>query len=138
MKVELVVTGVKEFNIAIEELLSRVDYATMNATALGGHTIEKYAKQRFGPRHDAGTPKTVFDRPNSISTDLKGSIMVRSVMKKSLGWEAKVAPDMIYGRRVELGFPEGTHAYPYLFPGAKDAESDILSTYQTYWQNALA
>ena len=116
--------GLKEFDNAMIDWANRSNAQARNAVGEAAHLVEGFAKASFGPAHAKGTPKTVFDRPQSITGDLRRSIQVMSIRSIGFGsWESRVAPQTPYGRRIELGFMDMTDslgrrfhqpAYPYM------------------------
>lgn len=129
---------VSDFDGSIDEMIANVDKATRAAVEQSSHLFEAEAKTNFGPVHGKGTPKTVFDRPQSISGDLRRSIQVIEVRQEgSHAWKSRTAPQMIYGRRVELGFPLGVHDYPYLYPAVMRSLPKVEDILHYYWQSAV-
>jgi hypothetical protein len=138
--------GEQGFEQSVDGLLRFVEEATREAVQRSALLIEANAKASFGPAHEAGTEKTVFDRPQSITGALRRSIeVVESSHRTIRGWEAKVAPQMIYGRRIELGFT-GTDSlgrdydqppYPYFSPGVEKSLPDMERIFIASWASAL-
>lgn len=110
MTIKWEVVGEKGFFDSIDALIGYIDDATKRAVGQSALLVEANAKTSFGPAHAKGTPKTVTDRPQTITGSLMRSISVKSMGRVgSHGFEARVGPDIIYARRVELGF-KGTVA----------------------------
>ncbi len=128
------------FEKSILDIITALEVQTKLALLSSAYEVESNAKMGFGPIHLKGTPKTDKVRPQSISGDLRRSIQFigSGVRNTPLGTEARVAPQMIYGRRVELGFPQGVHEYPYMYPAVMNAVPDILTYFTTNWQRALS
>jgi len=133
------ISGDKAFNRGLDLIMAAVDDQTNIATRAGAHLIEGYSKASFGPAHPKGTPHTPGEiRPQSITGTLRRSIEVLSVNKIGKGrWQGRVAPQTIYGRRIELGFPKGLHAYPYMQPGVDKSLAPISQVYEGSWRIAL-
>jgi hypothetical protein len=143
---------VEDFNTSIDALIKRVDFATREAVAKGGHVIERLAKSNFEGNHSPGEPHVGGRKPNTVSGSLRRSITLIPKVPVSQGpgkWMVAVAPTMIYGRRIELGFhgtdsigrfygpPANPAPYPYFEP-AFDAALPILPRIFTdSWAKAL-
>ena len=138
------------FDASIDELKARVNIATRNAVALGGHEIEREARAQFStsgaPHQSSGEP------PNTISGTLYRSIKLipDSPFSTGLGrWQVSVAPTTVYGRRIELGFvgedsagriygpPKNPAKYPYLKPGLDKALPILPRIFTDTWRAAL-
>ena len=141
-----VVSGVSGLDDQLDKLIVAVDEATRVGITASAHVIEGNAKASFGPAHAKGTPKTVFDKPQSITGDLRRSIEVTEVFKTRMTqWTARIAPQMAYGRRIELGFAGEDSmkrvydqpAYPYMEPGVRKSTSTIETLLTNAWQRAL-
>ena len=104
------------FEKSILDIITALEVQTKLALLSSAYEVESNAKMGFGPIHLKGTPKTDKVRPQSISGDLRRSIQFigSGVRNTPLGTEARVAPQMIYGRRVELGFPQVLHLNLFL------------------------
>ena len=140
------------FDASIDELKARVNVATRDAVALGGHEIEREAKLQFNPGSGGAESPHVGSRPNVISGTLRRSIKLipDSPFSTGLGqWQVSVAPTTIYGRRVELGFtgqdslgrvygpPANPARYPYLKPGLDKALPILPRIFTDTWRAAL-
>jgi hypothetical protein len=140
------ITGDGVFEHTMDTFVELVNRAAQISVQNAALLIEANAKASFGPAHQAGTEKTVFDRPQSITGALRRSIeVVESAHRTTRGWEAKVAPQMIYGRRIELGFT-GTDSlgryyeqppYPYFSPGVEKSLPDMERIFVASWASAL-
>ena len=134
------------FMADIDALIAAVDTATREAVVLGAQVIEKTSKESFGPAHRKGTPKT-SDKPQSVTGTLRRSIHMTEVTALGGGtWQSKVAPTVIYGRRIELGF-SGTDSlgrrynqppYPYMQPGLDKAHDSLSDIFEATWGAAIA
>jgi hypothetical protein len=149
------------FNASLDAMILRLDAATRQASSAGAAVIVKAAVLGFNGQHPPGTSRTAGgNRPQSVSEKLKGSIhILEPPMSFGRGiWRTRVAPTMIYGRRIELGFTgqdalgrnftphlndkgvmtKGDPPYPYLRPGVKRAEPALQGIFEYYWNAALA
>lgn len=137
------------FQASVDALIDAVNVATRQAVSEGAALIERNAKLQFGPQHPKGTPKTVFDRPQSVTSALKRSIHILAPPAEvATGvWMARVAPTLIYGRRIELGFHgtdslgrnysnPGQPPYAYLKPGVERSEPLLVPLFQAAWDAA--
>ena len=139
---------ISNFNESIDELKRRVDIATRDATALGGHQIEREAKLGFDD-NPAQRPDTHGPRPYSVSGNQVRSIKLIPRVPINTGpgqWTVSIAPTMVYGRRIELGF-HGTDSigrhynqpgYPFLKPGLDKAIPVLPRIFADTWARALA
>lgn len=126
-------SGLEEFRAAIERKRAAVRLETRRAVAAGGAQVERAAKINA-----SGRPG-----PNVITGTLRRSIRTTQVTPYGRGgWEARVGPTVIYGRRVELGFlgtdsagrvygpPRNPAAFPYFTPA--------WTAFVPRWQGILA
>ena len=135
------------FNGSIDALIRAVDQATSRGVTSGAELIADEAKESFGPAHAKGTPKTVFDKPQSITGNLRRSIrQTGSTTSPSQGvWMARVGPTAIYGRRIELGFKGADSLgrvynqpkYPYFKPGVDKALTKLNRVFEAVWAYAM-
>ena len=137
------------FNASMDALMVAVDAATRDAVVTGSELIEKAAKESFGPAHSKGTPKTVFNKPQSITGTLRRSIKTWPPFSPTRGiWRARVAPTVIYGRRIELGYHgvdslgrdygnPGQPPYPYMQPGVDKASPFLNGLFAIAWNAAM-
>lgn len=126
MRVSFHVDGIDALDSSLDVVKQLVSDATKKAITFSAHEVEAKSKDNFGPAHARGTPKTVQSKPQSITGSLRRSIRVRETVEQMPNtWVSRIAPDMIYGRRVELGFVGADSLgrvynqppYPYLGPG---------------------
>jgi hypothetical protein len=105
MTIKWEVVGETGFFQSIDALIGLIDDATKRAVGQSALLVAANAQTSFGPAHAKGTPKTVMDRPQTITGSLMRSIGVKSMNRVGAhGFQARVGPDMIYSRRIELGF----------------------------------
>ena len=140
---------------SIDALVAAVDTATRTGVSKGASLIEATAKSNFGPVHAKGTPKT-SDKPQSISGTLRRSIRRIPLTPVSIGrnsWMQSVAPTVIYGRRIELGFTgvdslgrhypginppgPGDPPYPYMQPAIDRSIPQLQRIFTSTWQAAF-
>ena len=144
-----IVIDSSDFEAQIDAIIAAATAAAEATVTNGAHLIERYAKSNFGPAHAKGSPKSVFDKPQSVTGTLRRSITVLSVTKVGSGeFQATVAPTVIYGRRTELGFHgtdslgrnynnPGEPAYPYLTPAVTKAIPDLQILFTNAWNTSL-
>ena len=140
------------FRNSVTRLIERVRNATEDAVKIGGEHIANMAKDEFGPAHPRGTRKTVFDRPQSVSGELRRSIQfIDSRQTGANQWTGRTAPQTAYGRRIELGFNPSTRGggldilgrqfhqrpYPYLEPGVRKSEVGLEQIFTRAWRRAM-
>lgn len=127
--------GIGGFEAGINALIAAVDAATKLAVTSGAHLIEANAKQSMngpGPQVQTGT--------------LRRSISVVDTTSLGAGvWKARVAPTVIYGRRMELGFhgqdslgrTYNQRAYPFMRPGLQKSIGQLDGVFAAAWNTAL-
>lgn len=136
------------FDASIDELKARVNAATRDAVALGGHEIEREAKLGFVGDHARGQPHVGGNQPNVVSGSLRRSIKLIPESPFSTGvgqWQVSIAPTLIYGRRIELGFHGADSlgrvydqpGFPFLKPGFDKALPILPRIFRDTWQAAL-
>lgn len=145
----IIMTGVAEFNRALEELVARASAASRAAVTTGGHVLEAEAKRLLGlTSHARGTqtPSEPGQPPSVITGTLRRSIKVTTPESTgATGWTISVGPTVIYGRIQELGGDTGrggaTHLppRPYMAPALKKVIDDgtLAACYATAWRTAF-
>ena len=139
---------VNNFNASIDELKKRVNSATRDATAIGGHLIEGNAKRGFEGSHAKGQPHVGGNKPNVVSGTLYRSIKLIPDSPEPVGlgvWRVTVAPTTVYGRRIELGFHGADSlgrnynqsGMPFLKPGLDRAIPILPRIFNDAWRVAL-
>lgn len=147
---EIRIDGVKRFIDDLDTLVAAIERATVLGLTDGASLIERYAKQGFAGQHALGTPRPNPDdpRPYAVTEDLKRSIGRHPATPERIGrgvWRQSVAPTMIYGRRIELGFQGqdslgrnyNQRAYPYLRPAVKRATPQLQPLFAAAWRRAI-
>lgn len=134
---ELTWLGVPEFNAALSAIGERATVQARAAVAEAAAEVEKAAKLRA-----SGRPG-----PNVITGTLRRSINHDPVTPWGVrGWETRIGPTVIYGRRVELGFRGADSlgrvynqpGYPYFGPAFRASGSRIRAIYVMHMAAALA
>ena len=132
------VSGVSGFEAGIDALIATVQAATLRGVTAGAHLIEAQAKQSMngpGPQVRTGTLRRSI---NVISTTTLGGG----------SYQARIAPTVIYGRRMELGYHgtdslgrnysnPGQRAYPYLSTGLNRSLPLLQGVFSAAWQAAM-
>jgi hypothetical protein len=109
-------TGVNESDAALEALLRRADTAVREIVEKSSLLLVAAAQKNFSGSHRRGQPHVGGAAPNIVTGELRRSITADPVRKRGQAdYATTVAPRMIYGRRVELGF-QGSQGYPYFTP----------------------
>ena len=125
------ISGIGGFAAAIDALKARVDVASRTAVESGAHLIEAMAK-----------PETPVK-----SGRLRRSIGVLDVTSLGAGiYQARVAPQTVYGRRIELGFhgqdslgrTYNQSGNPYFQRGTNRALASMPSVFEAAWAAAMA
>ena len=132
------IEGVPGFEASIDALIAAAQEAARTAVMTGAHLIEAQAKQSMngpGPQVRTGT--------------LRRSINVIDTTTLGAGsYQARIAPTVIYGRRMELGYHgtdslgrsyanPGQKAYPYLSTGLNRSLPLLQGVFATAWQAAM-
>jgi hypothetical protein len=109
-----------------------MDAASRTIAAAFATMMEVEAKNNFEGTHARGEPHVGGDKPNIVTGTLRGSITHSPVVGGFGIWSTTVGTDVVYGRRVELGYPGGsgrghahTRPFPYLAPAAKTVEAKL-------------
>lgn len=130
------VTGIDRFTKAVLDLKLKADLGARKIVEQGGVLIANRAKLEF--REGKGPPQP--PRPTSRTHNLRNSIQTLEVRKDAEGWSSKTGPTAIYGRRIELGYPQGvgpghqmTRPFPYMEPGFKKALPEIDALAKLVW-----
>ena len=132
------IEGVPGFEASIDALIAAAQEAARTAVMTGAHLIEAQAKQSMngpGPQVRTGT--------------LRRSINVIDTTTLGAGsYQARIAPTVIYGRRMELGYHgtdslgrsyqnPGQKAYPYLSTGLNRSLPLLQGVFAAAWQTAM-
>ena len=148
------------FDASIDALIARINEATVAAMSEAGMIVVRATRLQFDGQHPPGAPRThEGNRPQNATENLSNSIAMQQppVMVGPGVWRAEVAPSMIYGRRVELGFlgldslnrnytphelPDGSMSvggrpYPFMAPGLEKSKEAIGATFRGRWAIAL-
>jgi len=129
------IKGTKETIDALNRLGLAFDEAMKRVVEKGTILIANEAKQGFNPPDDLPARPP---RPTQRTGNLRNSINTTKARSLGLGrFAASVGPTVIYGRRVELGYPGGagighqkTRAFPYLAPGFNRAKPKLEELYR--------
>jgi hypothetical protein len=141
----VVTRGLTETAAAIKGITVGLDEAARRIAVLDAALIESAAKRNFSGSHSIGEPHVGGDQPNVVTGALRRSIKSDPAMKTAGGWSVKVGPTMIYGRRVELGYPGGgggrghqkTRPFPYLGPSVHKVEAQMFAVALAEWSRVL-
>ena len=146
------VAGVRELKDALDVLAAGFDEAAQRVVEKAGAIIGGQAKREFrGSRQAPPSPP----RPTLRTGNLRNSIQVGEIKRESIGtWSSKVGPTMVYGRRVELGYPAGnaglptpgahysrghqpTRRFPYMGPGFDQSRDRVVAMYNDEWARVV-
>lgn len=130
-------TGIPEFAAALTRTVERASAEARAAVAEAAGELEKAAKQNA-----SGRPG-----PNVVTGTLRRSITHDPITPWGVGgWQTKVGPTVIYGRRIELGF-HGVDSigrnynqgpFPYFAPAFESVRTRIPAIYAKHWAAALS
>lgn len=110
--------GVDDMFAFMDRFEQAADDATKQLVATASLRLVREAQGNFSGSHARGEPHVGGSKPNIVSGDLRRSIKADIITRYAkANYGTIVAPRMIYGRRVELGF-QGSPAYPYFGPAA--------------------
>ena len=135
-----IVTGIPEFNAALDSMIVRVDNAARSFVLEGAEVIKREAKNIFITGADAkgidSWHSDAWPLPTRRTGNLMASIYSDGARKTGVGrWESQTGPHIVYGRRIELGFHGSgrwpyytTRPFPYMQPGIDNSipQLDIL------------
>src|SRR5258708_5251694 len=130
-------TGIPEFAAALTRTVERASVEARAAVAEVAGLLEKTAKQEA-----SGRPG-----PNVVTGTLRRSIVHDPITPWGVGgWQTKVGPTVIYGRRIELGFHGADslgraynhHGYSYFGPAYARVTPMIPAIYAKHWARALS
>ena len=135
-----IVTGIPEFDTALDSMIVRVDNAARSFVLEGAELIKREAKNIFRTGADAkgidSWHSTAWPLPTRRTGNLMNSIYSDGARKTGVGrWESQTGPHIVYGRRIELGFHGSgrwpyytTRPFPYMQPGIEKSipQLDIL------------
>ena len=104
-----IVTGIPEFDTAIDSMIVRVDEAARSFVLEGAEVIKREAKNIFRTGADAkgidSWHSDAWPLPTRRTGNLMNSIYSDGARKTGVGrWESQTGPHIVYGRRIELGF----------------------------------
>ena len=126
--------GEDQFYAALKSVMKDVDAASSTIVDQGSMMIVRAAQANFSGTHAKDEPHVGGNKPNIVTGDLRRSIMADSVTRLSFAnYSVTIAPRMVYGRRVELGFVGAdslgrnynTPGYPYFMPGVHAVLPDL-------------
>jgi hypothetical protein len=129
--------GLAELEAAFVEKAAAAQAATRNAVVEAAHLAEASMKEHAGEggRHQKGTPTPASPGggPAVITGSLRRSITVGAITPWGIGgWQTKVGPTAVYGRRVELEF-----GYPYTRPGLEAITPALPAIFARNWAGAI-
>ena len=112
-----IVTGILEFDTALDSMIVRVDNAARSFVLEGAEVIKREAKNIFRTGADAkgidSWHSTAWPVPTRRTGNLMASIYSDGARRIGPGkWESQTGPHIVYGRRIELGF-HGNGRWPY-------------------------
>jgi phage gpG-like protein len=143
----VVVSGVREFNAALDGIVAKQRAATRQTTAKLLHMIEREAKANLATgTHRKGEPTTSppGEPPDLVTGNLRRSVNVEGPEPEGpTGWKGQVGPTAEYGRIQELGGITGAHnsvlpARPYMAPAWETVRPLIPVEFRAAWAAALA
>ena len=163
MATELI-SGVKAFNASLQKIEKRMRMAGRQIVVEGGQVIAKNSREMFTSvvENKQGV-QGVIDRsygqkgqtkmklvrkgahvgpeggpPNTRTGYLQRSIQTSRPEEIGFGrWTTSTGPKAVYGRRIELGFPRGNYAYPYLQPGFEKSMPELKVISERVWAGVL-
>ena len=140
MATELI-SGVKAFNESIKVMNQKMRMAGRQIVVEGGQIIAKNSREMFtepGNGRKGRHVGPVGGPPNVRTGYLARSIQSSRPEEIGTGrWTTSTGPKAIYGRRIELGFPRGNYAYPYLQPGFEKSMPEIRKISERVWAGVL-
>lgn len=129
--------GVDDMDAALDVLFERAEDAVKAVVTKSSMILVRNAQANFEGSHRRGEPHVGGSKPNIVSGNLRRSIKADPVTKLGRGeYGTSVAPRMIYGRRVELGF-KGSRAYPYFTPAVESSTEAIRQVGIDTWRQYM-
>jgi hypothetical protein len=117
-----------------QAIVAKADAAARTIVTKGSAVVEAETKKNFQGSHAKGQPHVGGSQPNVVSGTARRSITTTRASRTALGiWSATTGPTVVYGRRLELGYPGGgagrglqmTRAFPYFAPGTRTAQQKV-------------
>jgi len=145
----VVLVGVPQFKVALDELVAAAAEATKIAVIKGGHLIQAETQRKLTTSSHAkgtATPSQPGEPPSLVTGQLRRSIRVDHPNRGGDGiWSTRIGPTAVYGRIQELGGVTGRgHATtlpvrPYLAPALEAAISSgrLGEVFDEAWRVAL-
>jgi len=140
MATELI-SGVKAFNESIKVMNQKMRMAGRQIVVEGGQVIAKNSREMFTEPGNGRKGRHVG--PEGGPPNVRTGYLARSIQSsrpEEIGtgrWTTSTGPKAIYGRRIELGFPEGKYDYPYLRPGFEKSMPEIRKISERVWAGVL-
>ena len=124
-----IVTGILEFDTALDSMIVRVDNAARSFVLEGAEVIKREAQKQFSGNSTDAWHSTAWPLPTRRTGNLESSIYMDSAKEISPGvWKSTTGPHIVYGRRIELGFHGSgqwpyftTRPFPFMQPGIERA-----------------
>ena len=124
-----IVTGIPEFDAALDSMIIRVNMAARRFVLEGAEEIKVQAQKQFSGNSTDAWHSTAWPLPTRRTGNLESSIYMDSAEEISPGvWKSTTGPHIVYGRRIELGFHGSgqwpyftTRPFPFMQPGIERA-----------------
>jgi len=124
-----IVTGIPEFDAALDSMIIRVNMAARRFVLEGAEEIKVQAQKQFSGNSTDAWHSTAWPLPTRRTGNLESSIYMDSAKEISPGvWKSTTGPHIVYGRRIELGFHGSgqwpyftTRPFPFMQPGIERA-----------------
>jgi hypothetical protein len=114
----------------VERVAAQADVAAKAIVTQSAAVVEAAAKSGS---HKKGEPHVGGDKPNIVTGTLRRSIRTDPVTRSGIAeYSTKVAPRVIYARRVELGY-QGSRGYAYFGPAVRDSMPKLAAIQQAQW-----
>jgi hypothetical protein len=138
---KIVTTGWTDLAKVLASMPAELEAANRRAANKSATLIEGKAKRNFIGSHARGMPHVGGNRPNVVTGMARRSIKTIPAVPAGAGsWMARVGPTVIYGRRLELGYPGGagrgrqkTRPFPYLRPAVEESVWQIRVIALSEW-----
>lgn len=140
--------GLKAVEAAFTKVSADADAAARSIVAKSAAVVEAAAKANFEGAHKKGEPHVGGSKPNVVTGTLRRGIRADPVVRYGLAeYGTRVAPRVIYARRVELGYPGGgkgsgrghgrTSPHPFFDPAVKDTKPKLEALAAAEWARFL-
>lgn len=130
--------GMDEFESAMRRVRAATDAASKEIVTTDAAMLTTAAQANFSGSHRRGEPHVGGAFPNIVSGDLRRSIRADPITRwADASYGTSVAPHMVYGRRVELGW-QGSTPHAFFQPAVSTAVKQFPKTNADIFRHHMA